>query len=152
MRLRTDEGGGGRACPSSRIDGKHGGTSVSVPESYWCPFVASQAWSAYGRFLADAAPVCCQVCTAPSRRRLERTLLLDGRRTLDVRNLFSAATGKHCSQTNCEKRKRSYAPGCRVRVERDRYYFWQLGCHGSQPLLARDRSIQVQRLNSGPKT
>ena len=149
MRLRTDEGGGGRTCPSSRIDGKHSCTSVSVLESYWCPFVPSEAWSCHGRFLSDAAPVRCQVCAASSRRRLKPTLPRDCRRTLDVRNLFSAATGRYRSKTNCEKWKRSKAPSCRVRVERDRCYIWQLGCHRSQPLLARDRSTQVQRLSRG---
>ena len=149
MRLRTDEGGGGRTCPGGRIDGKHSCTSVSVLESYWCPFVPSEAWSSHGRFLSDAAPVRCQVCAALSRWRLQPTLPRDCRRTLDVRNLFPAATGKCRSKTNCEKWKRSYAPSCRVRVERDRCYLWQLGCDRSQPLLARDRSTQVQRLSRG---
>ena len=149
MRLRTDEGGGGRTCPSSRIDGKHSCTSVSVLGSHWCPYVPSEAWSSDGRFLSDAAPVRCQVCAASSRRRLKPTLPRDCRRTLDVRNLFSAATGKYRSKTKCEKWKRSYAPSCRVRVERDRCYIWQLGCDRSQPLLARDRSTQVQRLSRG---
>ena len=149
MRLRTDEGACGRTCPSGRIDGKHSCTSVSVLGSYSRPFVPSEAWSSDGRFLSDAAPVCCQVCAASPRRRLEPALLLDCRRTLDVGNLFSAATGKYRSKTNCEKWKRSYAPSCRVRMERDRDYFWHLGCHRSQPLLARDRSTQVQLLSRG---